>query len=160
MKRPDHLAWHETLELHELVAFQSGVVKKLKKSIKDISCPTLKALYRTAIQSGEKNLKELLKFIPYAPEVSETYREDERAFFAGDLLGASKTAVRNYAAAITETATPSLRAVFVRHLNKAIELHYQVFEYMYQKSYYPAYELEKLLQNDMKMARSAIDMPY
>lgn len=31
-QQPQHLAWHETLEIHELVAFQSISLMKLKKA--------------------------------------------------------------------------------------------------------------------------------
>lgn len=47
-------------------------------------------------------------------------------FYAGDLLGLAKTSVRNYAIAITETATPRLREVLTRQINSAIQLHAQV----------------------------------
>lgn len=62
-----HLAWHETLDMHELVAFQTIGLIKLKR--------------------------------------------------AGDLLGMAKTLVRNYAIAITETATPKLREVLQKQIN-------------------------------------------
>ncbi|SDH49037.1 spore coat protein F [Alteribacillus bidgolensis] len=73
-------------------------------------------------------------------------------FYAGDLLGLAKTTVRNYAIAITETATSQLRKVLKRQLNSAIDLHARVFRFMYQRSYYPSYNLEKLLQNDVQNA--------
>ena len=38
----------------------------------------------------------------------------------------AKTSVRNYAIAITETATPRLREVLTRQINSAIQLHAQV----------------------------------
>lgn len=34
-----HLAWHETLELHELVAAQSNTLIKLKKPIRQYRTP-------------------------------------------------------------------------------------------------------------------------
>lgn len=160
MNRPHHLAWHETLELHELVASKSISIKKFKKSVKHISCPILKSLYLTAIQNSEQHLRELLSFYPYAPDVPSSYREGEKFFYSGALLAASKTAIRNYAVAITETATPALRAVLVKQMCSIIHLHEQVFEYMYQRGYYPSYDLEKLLQNDIKNAQSALNMPY
>lgn len=33
------LAWHETLEMHELVAFQSNELIKLKKMIREVKDP-------------------------------------------------------------------------------------------------------------------------
>jgi spore coat protein F len=75
------------------------------------------------------------------------------------LLGLGKTSVRNYAIAITETATPELRMVLVKQLNGAIKMHEQVYNFMYAKGLYPSYDLEKLLQNDVKNAHKALSKP-
>ncbi len=72
----------------------------------------------------------------------------------------SKTAIENYAGAIMETATPELRKVLTKHLNAAIDWHQQVFNYMYQKGFYPAYNLKLLLQNDINASNKALQMPY
>jgi spore coat protein F len=159
--RPSHLAWHETLELHELVAFQSGALIKLKKSIRRVTDPALRSLYAYSIQAIEGNLKELLPFFSYAPSVSSDHHYmDENPFYAGDLLALAKTAVRNYAIAITETATPLLRKVLMKQLHGAVEWHGKVFYYMYQRSYYPSYNLQKLLEGDVARAQQAIAMRY
>lgn len=154
-----HLAWHETLEIHELVAFQANGLIKLKKLVREINEPTLQSLYLTAITSIEKNLRELLPFFPYAP-VEQSYPRQEAGFYAGDLLGLAKTTVRNYAIAITETATPKLREVLIRQLNAAIQLHGQVYSYMYKHGYYPSYDLHKLLANDVQNAQKALNMRF
>ncbi|NNU84882.1 spore coat protein [Geobacillus sp. BMUD] len=157
-----HLAWHETLELHELIAFQANGLMKMKKTIGKVDCPELKKLYVETIQGLETNLRELLAFIPAAPIMGENRDHDDgdRALHAGDLLGFSKTAVRNYAAAITETATPVLRKTFVRHLLKAIETHEKAFNYMYERGHYSAYDLAQLLHNDVRNAQKALSMGY
>ena len=36
MSYPNQLAWHETLDLHELVAFQANGLIKLKKSVRNV----------------------------------------------------------------------------------------------------------------------------
>ncbi|MGG1105325.1 spore coat protein CotF [Bacillus subtilis] len=153
------LAWHETLEMHELVAFQSNGLIKLKKMIREIKDPQLRQLYNVSIQGVEQNLRELLPFFPQAPHRED--EEEERAdnpFYSGDLLGFAKTSVRSYAIAITETATPQLRNVLVKQLNAAIQLHAQVYRYMYQHGYYPSYNLSELLKNDVRNANRAISM--
>jgi spore coat protein F len=156
-----HLAWHETMELHELIAFQANGLMKLKKSVGKVECPTLKTIYMNTIEGLETNLKELLPFIPAAPMYKDARElRDDSAFYAGDLLGLAKTAVRNYAIAITETATPVLRQTFVQHLGKAIDTHEKVFRYMYERGYYPAYDLNQLLHNDVRNANKAIAMKY
>ncbi|MBU2659331.1 MULTISPECIES: spore coat protein CotF [Bacillus] len=153
------LAWHETLEMHELVAFQSNGLIKLKKMIREVKDPQLRQLYSVSIQAVEQNLRELLPFFPQAPHRED--EEEERAdnpFYSGDLLGFAKTSVRSYAIAITETATPQLRNVLVKQLNAAIQLHAQIFQYMYQHGYYPAYNLSELLRNDVRNANRALSM--
>lgn len=160
MNYPDHLAWHETLELHELTAFQSNGLMKMKQSLPQIQDPTLKALYTEAIKSVENHLRELLAFYPKAPGAQALRHEKDpmTGFYAGDLLGMSKTLVRNYAIAITETATPALRQVFTKHLSNAINLHAKTFNFMYERSYYPAYQFERLLENDVQLANRALSM--
>ncbi|WP_286229678.1 spore coat protein [Neobacillus mesonae] len=156
------LAWHETLELHEMVAFQSTGLMKLKMSINKVTDHELKELYRKCINDFEGNLKELLKFYPQAPgyQAREDDEREDLGFFAADLLALSKTLVRNLAGAITETATPALRHVFTRQLQGAIHGHERIFTYMHKHGYYPAYDLGKLLGHDIENANKALRMKY
>ncbi|MGG1216950.1 spore coat protein [Priestia endophytica] len=152
------LAWHETLEIHELVAFQSNGLIKLKKMIKEVNDPELREIYRKSILDIEGNIKELIPFYSLAPAGREEDLRNDLGFYAGDLLGLLKTSLRNYSIAITETATPSLRNVLTNHLLKAIKGHEQIFNYMYKKGYYPSYDLNALLSNDLKIANKALQM--
>ncbi|MGY3716615.1 spore coat protein [Sutcliffiella cohnii] len=160
MEQRSTLAWHETLELHELVAFNSIGLMKLKIGLPEITCEELQSLYREGISNLESNLRELIKFYPSAPKpgVSSQYREADNGFYAGDFLAFAKSAVRNYSVAITETATPQLRAVLKKQLNGAVDTHAKVFYYMYERSIYPSYDLNQLLQNDVELANKAISM--
>ncbi|GGB46826.1 spore coat protein [Virgibacillus dakarensis] len=161
--RPEHLAWHETLEIHELVAFQSIGLMKLKSSVGEVKDNMLRNLYVQCIKDIENNIKELVQFYSLAPREDDEEREFRNlgtGFYAGDLLILAKTSVKNYATAITETATPMLRETLIKHLQKAIEAHANVFSYMYDKGLYPAYNLEKLLKNDLKNANMALQMHY
>ncbi|MGP4041050.1 spore coat protein [Gracilibacillus sp. D59] len=153
------LAWHETLEIHELVALQSVGLMKLKMGIYHIQDPTLKNIYLQTIKELEMNLNELLQFYPYAPHPgsSDEYRVSD-SFYAGDLLAFAKTAVRSYGVAITETATPALRAVLKKQMNLAVTCHERIYTYMYQNGLYPSYDLAKLLQHDMTLAKKALSM--
>lgn len=155
---PEHLAWHETLELHELVAFQSTNLVLFKKKLPTIKDPALKSLYMETITSLENHLRELLKFYPMAPSTHRNAMSDMTAFDAASLLGFAKTAVRNYSIAITETATPQLRETFQKHLIHTIGLHAKIFNFMYERGFYPSYNLEQLLANDVKMANDALKM--
>ena len=162
-RQPKHLAWHETLEIHELVAFQSIGLMKLKKSLPEITDPTLKNLYNEAIQGLSKNITDLLKFYPLAPrseEEDEEIREDLLPFYAGDLLALFKTSVRNYSIAITETATPAVRNVLKQHLLAAIDTHAKAYSFMYSRGLYPSYNFEKLLQDDVRVANKALRMRF
>lgn len=155
------LAWHETLELHELTNFQSIGLMKLKMGIRQVTDPELRGIYQRKIRDLEENLTELLQFYPsapgHAPRDDDEMREDN-PFYAGDLLAMSKTLVRNYGIAVTESATPQLRRTFMNHMTKAVRGHERIFNYMYGKGLYPAYDLGKMLQNDVTLARRAIGM--
>ncbi len=154
------LAWHETLEVHELVAFQSIGLMKLKMMLPKVSDSNLKKIYEITIKDMEKNLRELLSFYPEMPEVEERaeMKGEHHGMHAADLLILLKTAVRNYAIAITETATPALRKVLVSQMQKAITGHERIFNYMYEKGLYPAYDLNKLLEADQMNAKKALKM--
>jgi spore coat protein F len=156
------LAWHETLELHEIVSFQSLGLLKLKMSFKRITDHDLKELYKRCIHELEGNLKELLKFYPNAQGYhgrDEDSREDT-AFFAADLLGFSKELVRCLAAAITETATPALRKVLTNQLLAAIHGHERVYNYMHSHGHYPSYDIGVLLGHDIENANKALKLGY
>lgn len=158
MEHPNHLAWHETLEIHELVAAQAIGLMKCKKAYADITDSALKSLYKDAIEGLTANIRELIMFYPMTArsQHDDDFRNNENPFFAGDLLVFMKASVRNYAIAITETATPALRDVLKQHLNNAIDLHAKIFHYMYEKGQYPAYDLDELLQNDVNLASKAL----
>ncbi|WP_397443825.1 spore coat protein [Peribacillus aracenensis] len=62
--------------------------------------------------------------------------------------------------AIPETATPSLRKVFRKHLNGAIDTHAKIFHCLYERNLYPAYDFNQLLQNDVDVANQALSQPF
>ena len=155
------LAYHETLELHELVAFQSNALLGLKMKVKDVSDQELKNLYVTVIKVMERYIKELLQFFPRAPQREEEERDrQETGFYAGNLLGLTKNLIRNYAIAITETATPVLKKTLTNQLNGFIDLHSQIFNYMAKHDMYPAYNLSALIKNDVNNANKALAKKY
>ncbi|MFS0671821.1 spore coat protein [Ornithinibacillus sp. 179-J 7C1 HS] len=160
-RQPQHLAWHETLEIHELVAFQAIGLMKLKKAIGDIKDQRLRTIYQNTISALENNLQDLLQFYAIAPRADATnIMELDSGFYAGDLLALAKTSVRNYAIAVTETATPVVRETLTNHLQKAIKTHADIFQYMYDNGLYPAYDLQQLLENDMALANKAMEMDF
>ncbi|MGG5255306.1 spore coat protein [Neobacillus sp. SM06] len=155
------LAWHETLEIHELVAFQSVGLIKLKMAVNKVNDKELKDLYRKVINELKQNVTELISFYSSVPAPVQREEESERedhSFYAADLLTLLKTSVRNYSVAITETATPVLRKTLINHLVRAINGHEQIFRYMLKNGYYPAYDLGQMLENDLKNAHKALRM--
>ena len=63
------------------------------------------------------------------------------AFYAGQLLGFTKTAVRSYAIGITETATPQVRETLQKQLNAAIT----IFNFMLERGLYDVAMANKAL---------------
>jgi spore coat protein F len=166
---PQHLAWHETLELHEVVATLSNQLIAFKMQLSNIQDPTLRGLYTEAIRGLEQDMRDLLPYYEKAPipPIRSESREPDRptstgvdltAFYAGNLLVLFKMATKNYAAAITEIATPSLHEIFQKHLLKAIKMHFKVFNFMLERNYYPAYNIDQLLAGDLKNAKTALSM--
>jgi spore coat protein F len=155
-----HLAWHETLELHELTAFQSNQLMLFKMVHDDVKDPQLHALYLETIKAVESNLQELLQYYPLAPQGTRksSKESDMTGFYSGLLLGFAKTAVRSYAIGITETATPKLRETLQKQLNAAIMLHGKIYYFMLERGLYPSYDLPKLLSNDVTTANKALSL--
>lgn len=77
---------------------------------------------------------------------------------ATDFLVAAKSAVQNYAIAITETTSPRLRETLINHLNDAITTHESIFNYMMQRGYYHAYDMYEQHQVDKKVTETALGL--
>lgn len=129
--------------------------------VRDVPNQELKNLYLTAIKVMERYIKELLQYFARAPQREEDERDQQDAgFYAGNLLGLTKSLIRNYAIAITETATPVLKTTLTNQLNGVIDLHSQVFKYMAKNNMYPAYDLSALIKNDVNNANKALAKKY
>jgi similar to spore coat protein len=74
------------------------------------------------------------------------------------MLMSAKSAVKNYALAITETATPEVRHTLIQHLEEAVEGHKQISTYMINKGYYHPNDTSKQLQLDMNTAKTALNV--
>jgi similar to spore coat protein len=77
---------------------------------------------------------------------------------ATDFLITAKAAVRNYAVAITETATPELKTVLREQLNAAIGTHEKITNFMITKGYYHPHELGEQLQFDLTVSETALNL--
>ena len=82
---------------------------------------------------------------------------DDQAI-AKDFLLSAKTGVRNLAYAITETASPQMRGVLKKHLAQAIDTHEKATNYMMNKDWYPAYNVDQLIQMDLQTSQKILNM--
>ena len=77
---------------------------------------------------------------------------------ATDLLIATKSGIKNYASALSETYTPELRQIFQEQLNDAINMHEQVTNYMVSKGYYHPQHVKEQFVVDMQAAQNAMNL--
>jgi len=77
---------------------------------------------------------------------------------ATDFLISAKAAIRNYAAAITETSTPELKAALREQLNTAIATHERITTYMIAKGFYHPYDLNEQLELDLSVGQTALNL--
>ncbi len=77
---------------------------------------------------------------------------------ATDFLVSAKSGVIHTSMALTEAATPALRAALREQLHAAIDTHEKISSYMMAKGYYHPNELSEQLQVDMKASENAINL--
>lgn len=77
---------------------------------------------------------------------------------AQDLLIAAKTGIKNYAIAITESATPEIRSVLQDQLQDAIAYHAQLSDYMIQKGWYKAFDVQEQINLVKQNAQTALNI--
>ncbi|WP_404441930.1 spore coat protein [Sutcliffiella horikoshii] len=81
----------------------------------------------------------------------------ERAI-ASDFLISSKSAVRNLAFAITETATPELKSALREQLRNAVDTHAKITEFMTANGYYHPNHLGEQLNVRLQDAQTALNL--
>lgn len=77
---------------------------------------------------------------------------------ATDFLISTKSGVRNYAAAITEVATPELKAALREQLRSAIETHEKISSYLIANGYYHPHKLSQQMEVDFTASDTAINL--
>lgn len=77
---------------------------------------------------------------------------------ATEMLVTAKAAVRTYAVAITETASPEVRDVLKKHLKEAIDTHAGIADFMIENNMYHAYDIDKQLSHDKEKIKTVMDM--
>ncbi|MDO7345984.1 spore coat protein [Bacillus stercoris] len=83
------------------------------------------------------------------PELADTT-------FAMDFLIRVKEGVRNTAVALTETASPDIRALLRKQLMQGIAMHQEITELMISKKWFHPYELSEQYKLDQLSAKNTI----
>lgn len=90
------------------------------------------------------------------PKYAEGMPKMADASFAIDFLLSIKTGIRNYAVALTETASPDLRITLYKQMEEAMDLHSEVSELMISKGWLYPHDLGKQVELDIKSADMAL----
>ncbi|PKF90130.1 spore coat protein [Bacillus sp. BA3] len=77
---------------------------------------------------------------------------------ATDFLNSAKSGIRNTAFAITETASPELRAALRQQLRSAVETHGLISDYMVSKGYYHPQDIIEQTKVNLKAASTALNL--
>ena len=83
------------------------------------------------------------------PELADTT-------FAMDFLIRAKEGIRNTAVALTETASPDVRALLRKQLMQGIRMHQEITELMISKKWFHPYELSEQYKLDQLSAKNTI----
>ena len=78
---------------------------------------------------------------------------------AMDFLTNAKSGVRNYAMAVTECATPEIKAVLTKQLEEAIDTHEKIATYLMQRGLYHPYNINEQIQLDLQNIQTAMNIP-
>lgn len=92
------------------------------------------------------------------PKYAEGMPKMADASFALDFLLSVKTGIRYYAIALTETASPNLRAVLFKQMDEAIDLYEELTQLCLDKGWLYPHDLGKQIELDIKSADMALSM--
>ena len=84
--------------------------------------------------------------------------EQADSALALDLLLTAKETIRNYAVAITESASPEVRITIQNQMEVAIDYHTDVSELLMKKKWFYPYDLAEQQILDIKASQTAIDI--
>lgn len=75
-----------------------------------------------------------------------------------DFLISTKSAIRNYTFAITESVTPEVRDILKKQLTYAIDAHEKISQYMMEKGYYHPSDLKAQTEIAQKTSKAALKL--
>ncbi|OZT77295.1 hypothetical protein CFN03_07525 [Salinicoccus roseus] len=87
-------------------------------------------------------------------EMLEQAGEKRDELIATEMLVSAKAAVRTYAVALTEAASPEVRDVLKRQLTQAVNQHARIADYMMENGMYHAHNVKDQLKNDKKKVKT------
>ncbi|MEZ2457774.1 spore coat protein [Salinicoccus roseus] len=87
-------------------------------------------------------------------EMLEQAGEKRDELIATEMLVSAKAAVRTYAVALTEAASPEVRDVLKRQLTQAVNQHARIADYMIENGMYHAHNVKDQLKNDKKKVKT------
>lgn len=90
------------------------------------------------------------------PKYAEGMPKMADSSFALDFLISIKTGIRYYAIALTETASPELRATLFKQMDEAIDLYEETTELLLKKGWLYPHDLGKQVELDIKSADMAL----
>lgn len=70
----------------------------------------------------------------------------------------AKTGARNCAIALTEAATPEVRAAFKRQLDSALDMHEKIYKLMMNKKWFHPYNLDEHFIIDMESSQTTVQI--
>ncbi|MDQ1911756.1 spore coat protein [Paenibacillus sp. GD4] len=92
------------------------------------------------------------------PRNSEGLPKQADSLFALDFLISAKSAVRNTAMVLAETATPDARAILKQQLDQAIALHEEISRLMIEKRWFHPYQVDEQFAIDLKAAQTTVEI--
>ncbi|MEJ3720457.1 spore coat protein [Paenibacillus polymyxa] len=78
---------------------------------------------------------------------------------AADFLNTAKSGVRNYAMSVTEAGTPEIKAMLIKQLDEAIDMHEQISTYMIERGWYHPWNVNEQLSMDLQNINTALQAP-
>ncbi|WP_088105465.1 spore coat protein [Halalkalibacter urbisdiaboli] len=75
---------------------------------------------------------------------------------ATNMLFEAKAAVKDLAAAITESTSPEIRTFLTQELRSAIQQHEQIYVFLQERGIYDAYNVPQQLQKDISYAERVL----
>jgi similar to spore coat protein len=78
---------------------------------------------------------------------------------ATDLLISAKSGVRNYAMAVTDSGSPEIKEVLIKHLEDALDMHEQIANYMVERGWYHAFDTKEQVNLNLQNINTALKLP-